>query len=93
MSDDELTATNATGPSPVSSFRTHAYHLAWLMTYALYACIVLMWMVDHYENHFFGDLGSCLFLGAGLFSILARRFTPIMRALVGILLLGMSLCA
>jgi hypothetical protein len=76
-----------------SPFRLQVCRLAWLMTFSLFAVVVLMWVMGHAANGILADVGLGLFFGASLFSALARRFGPFAWALFGLLILSLSLCA
>ncbi len=76
-----------------SAFRIHILRLAWLMSLPIFAVVLLMWVSGHDANGILAEIGFGLFLAAGLFSILARRFTPFAWALFAAILLSGSICA
>ena len=76
-----------------SSLRLQVCRLAWLMTFSLFAVVVLMLVMGHDANRILADVGLGLFFGASLFSVLARRFRPFAWAVFGLLILSLSLCA
>ena len=74
-----------------SRFRTQTYRLAWLLAFCVLADVILMWLsTGHDMSAVLAKVGIGLFFAACLFSVLARRFTPFVVALGGLILVVAS---